>query len=527
MFQPTNRLNSLSEDQKELIKATAYAKLLRDNYFEFFKVFAVVLEPNTAWDFSNWHVKYLCDLMQEIAERWKEKMPPINHIINLPPSSSKSLICSVIYSTWLLARQPSSHILLVTYSDDLTKTFGEKIRTIIKSAEYNWLFRIQVKKDIDNLTNIGTHRYNGIVSVTNLTVTGKHFNFIICDDFMSTQFISQRKYRQTRYDLFFNKLQSRIKDSLTPFIVVEQRLNGDLTGEILKKGLPFKRTVIPLELNDELFPRVLSKYYGRTFWDRRWPQDRVQYQKSAMGSRDFNTQYNQTIAQTDNLIKDEYFDHYTTEALNRNISDAEKVNPRWKGVKVITEWKTIQWVSFCDPSFGITDPSAFLTCALFDGNLLIKDVSVMHLDFPSLCNFTQEYMDKMNSVKLYVEPTASGRPLVEQLKKETLLPISTGTAPFKSKVDRVTSILPFLETKRVLLLQDSQWIDSFMDECVAFPLGDHDDQVDVLVMAVQHFFKHSRDKEGSVNLHKMEKNNQNNITSRGFGRIKNYKKGVV
>ena len=59
--------------------------------------------------------------------------------------------------------------------------------------------------------------------------------------------------------------------------------------------------------------------------------------------------------------------------------------------------------------------------------------------------------------------------------------------PFKvvnDKVARVNAILPIIEGGRVYIPEQSDWLDTFVDECVTFPGGNHDDQVDAMTMAV-------------------------------------------
>ena len=55
--------------------------------------------------------------------------------------------------------------------------------------------------------------------------------------------------------------------------------------------------------------------------------------------------------------------------------------------------------------------------------------------------------------------------------------------PTKDKVARVQDISASLESERVTLLK-GDWNEKFIQQCVKFPSGKHDDMVDCLVMAV-------------------------------------------
>ena len=59
--------------------------------------------------------------------------------------------------------------------------------------------------------------------------------------------------------------------------------------------------------------------------------------------------------------------------------------------------------------------------------------------------------------------------------------------PYKvvnDKVSRINGITPLIQGGRVHLPEKATWLDEFVEECVSFPSGKHDDQVDALSMAV-------------------------------------------
>ena len=84
---------------------------------------------------------------------------------------------------------------------------------------------------------------------------------------------------------------------------------------------------------------------------------------------------------------------------------------------------------------------------------------------------------------LYIEDKASGQSIIQDLRRESGMAV----VPYKvqsDKVSRVNSITPMIQGGRVYLPQTADWLDTFVDECVSFPSGRHDDQVDAMSMAV-------------------------------------------
>ena len=128
------------------------------------------------------------------------------------------------------------------------------------------------------------------------------------------------------------------------------------------------------------------------------------------------------------------------------------------------------------------DPSAVLKYVIKDNCVYILDVFTGHLEFPELVEVIQDMAHPKGWV--YVEPKASGKSIVQFLKRNTKLYIKEDTPPTQDKVTRLNAVLPFIESGRVKLLKNALYLDSFLTEVTTFPASTHDDQVDVLVMAV-------------------------------------------
>jgi len=110
----------------------------------------------------------------------------------------------------------------------------------------------------------------------------------------------------------------------------------------------------------------------------------------------------------------------------------------------------------------------------------------VYKEFPDLIKFIQQWVSKngyTSRSRIYVEPKASGKSIVQTLKKETGLNVKEDKPPSKDKVARVQDISASLESGRVSLLK-GKWNEEFLQQLVRFPSAKHDDMVDCLVMAV-------------------------------------------
>src|SRR4051812_4108312 len=92
--------------------------ILKKSFYEFFKFFwpTIVAEDLVL----NWHIQYLCQELQLVAERVFTGQPKLyDLVINISPGSSKSTIISQVFPAWCWTRMPSLRYIGGSYSYDL------------------------------------------------------------------------------------------------------------------------------------------------------------------------------------------------------------------------------------------------------------------------------------------------------------------------------------------------------------------------------------------------------------------------
>ena len=88
-------------------------------------------------------------------------------------------------------------------------------------------------------------------------------------------------------------------------------------------------------------------------------------------------------------------------------------------------------------------------------------------------------------VIVLVEDKASGQSLIQELKRDTKVPI----LPVKvdsDKVSRAHVVTPTIETGRVLLPEAAPWLADYIDSMGGFPNVAHDDEVDSTTQALSY-----------------------------------------
>ena len=455
--------------------------LCRVSLFEFVKHFwDVIIQDKPVY---NWHIEYLCSELEIVAKRvFERKEKEYDLIINIPPGTSKTTLCTIMFPVWCWINDPSLRFITASYSSDLSTEHAVKSRDIVRSDKFKELFpHISLKKDQDN-KKYYQNNHNGSRSVTSVggTVTGKHAHIIILDDPMNPQEANSEKERQTSNKWVDNTLTTRKVDKgITPTITIMQRLHEkDTTGHLLaKEGKDIKHICLPDELTKDVKPESVKTLYKNGLLDEvRLSRKIINDARIDLGSFAYSGQFKQTPSPEEGgFIKKKWFASFGNEDLREDMS----------------------WDFVCDPAYTSSetnDPSALIAFSFYKNDFYLLSYSQKWLEFPDLIKHIQEFSlsnKYSHKSKILVEPKASGKSIVQTLKKQTGLNIIESKSPNKDKVARVQDCLAVIEAGRIKLYDGKNW-DLFIDECAKFPNAEHDDLVDCLSIIIDRYIINSK-----------------------------------
>jgi len=462
---------------KKLLKFALEKKLCEMSFYEFFKAAWIVVEPAVPLS-TNWHHKYICDMLQQECERIIAQKPKTKDIIiNVPFRSTKSLIVTVMFPVWAWIKSPKLRFITSSYSATLSIELATKSRDIIFSDWFKvrWGDVFHIKKD-QNLKERYENNFVGMRRATSVggTVTGQGGDFLIVDDPLSPQMANSATERENANEWYRTTFYSRLNQAdIGVRIIIMQRVHeDDLSGFLLDRETrtKYRHVCIPATNEDgNIKPASLEKFYNKEtglFWEDRFSRKILDDYKSALGTYGYAGQLQQTPTPLDSgMIHKDWFkiDRYRVEdtVVNFVIDPAYTANEK-------------------------NDPSALLAYTYKDNKWQIVDCVNVYKEFPDLVKFIQQWVKKNgynNRSRIYVEPKASGKSIVQTLVRETGLNVKEDKPPTKDKVARVSDVSASLESGRVSLL-NGDWNSKFLDQLVKFPAAKHDDMVDCLVMAV-------------------------------------------
>jgi len=174
MIMPANNMG--------FVESNVMSSIVREDFYEFVKEFwHITIARKPVW---NWHIKYLCNELQYIAELvFEDKPKEYDLIINISPGSTKSTIASVMFNPWVWTRMPIAQFISASYGFNLATDLSRRSRDIITSEKYQQTFpEIELRHDQNVKTNYMNTKGGFRVAVGAGGVVGFHGHFITVDD---------------------------------------------------------------------------------------------------------------------------------------------------------------------------------------------------------------------------------------------------------------------------------------------------------------------------------------------------------
>lgn len=407
-------------------------------------------------------IRLICETLQEITEGEVRRQ-----IINLPPRTLKSFICSICFPAWLLGLDPTTKIILISHDKNLVHTLAYQCRKIIESKWYQEAFPgTSLQSDFSGTLHFKTTAGGGVLATSvGSGLTGHGGDWIIVDDPIDASDAYSPVERENVNSLFDIKIASRLDNrSEGRILIVMQRLHPDDLCGHLQGRTSFRHLIVPLVAETETVYRARQFEWRRPAGDLLDPLSysakEVEVLRQEQPAHVFQAQYQQAPILLDSgIVKAEWFGRYDNISANAH-----------------------QVVFSCD--FGqTTGETSSYSCVL-----VIRTDGVNHYLVHVLrkrAAFADLQRDLLRLSSLYrpntilIENTALGTAMISALREQSL-PICAIPRPTKGKVERLEAVLHLLNGGNVLLPTTSPWLSDFLGEVCSFPSAPHDDQVDAL-----------------------------------------------
>lgn len=494
-------MNREQKIKKLLLRDEIEKRKCEQSYYEFVKKAFAILEPQTKF-LDNWHIKYLCDEIQEEIERIARneiKTKDIN--CNIPPRSLKSYIFSIMLCPWAWTRFPHLKFINSSHSKELSTEHCVEGRRLIDSDWYqkHWGGVFQLSSD----QNVKSHYKNTMGGKRFSTsvkgkVTGHGADVIVTDDLMDPESADSDADRKRAIDHYMKTLFTRLNDQQVGLrINVQQRLHEeDISGVIAKHhAAKYHSIVIPAELDIEVIhPKGLQKHYvDGLFFPARFNRLFLEEAK-AMGDLNYYTQFGQRPSKPGgSIFKRDDFRYYR---LLPAVIDGW-----YMSIDATFDGKDEQKKN--EPDFVVIQ-----VWAKHGANVYWVDQIRKQMDILQTVEAIKMLCIKWPKVRQkFIEKKANGAAIITMLKGQIPGLIPFEPDKFGSKIARARAVSYVVTSGNVYVPHPdlNSEVIKFLDECTMFPNVKKDDQVDAFVQFLLNIFESYKDRLRKLLGKKQEK----------------------
>ena len=413
-------------------------------------------------------------------------------IINMPPRHTKSDFASYLLPAWLIGKNPALKIIQTTHTAELAVRFGRKVRNLMEMSEYREVFPdVDLKADSKAAgrweTAQGGEYYAAGVGGA---ITGRGADLLIIDDPHSEQDALSETAMENAYEWYTSGPRQRLQPGGSIVLVMTRWSMKDLTAKLIKAQAT---DVLSDQWDIVEFPAILPS--DNILWPEFWNKDELLRVKASLSVAKWNAQWQQNpTAEEGAIIKKEWW----------NVWEKEDIPP----------------VSYLMQSYDTAfskketaDYSAITTWGVFQpeeggpDNLILMDAQRGRWNFPELKEKALEEYNYWEPDMILIEAKATGTPLTDELRNMGIPVVNYTPSKGKDKHTRMHMVAPMFESGRVWA-PEKKFADELIEECAAFPHGEHDDYCDSMSMALIRyrkggFLRLDSDEEDSIPDHRL------------------------
>lgn len=428
-------------------------------------------------------------------------------MVFMPPRHGKSELVSVRFPAWFLGRNPDCRVILASCTADLAVGFSRRVRNIIMDSPYRAVFGdrsgkaepIVISDDsrAANAWDFARHRGGMIAAGVGGAIIGRGAHLAIIDDPLRDRRDAESKATRDAVDDWYRStLYTRLEEGGAVVLMHQRWHEDDLAGRLLRRMVEEdgadQWTVLCLPAlaedwatavePDDVIAAVrdgwwkgvdpLQRQPGEALWPEKYPVKVLQAIHSNIGGYEWDALYQQRPRRLEGAM---------IKAHKIHVISADDVP---KDLRVVRYW---------DLAVSGREKADFIAGGKVgrgkDGRIYILDM--VRLPGP-WADARSRIIDVMlrdgAAVEQGIEVAGQQGGYYQELQRDERLQGITLRAinprEVGNKEVRANVWASRIEDGLVYMVK-APWNDEFISECLAFPRGAHDDQVDAVSGATQ------------------------------------------
>lgn len=430
---------------------------------------------------ENWHHTILANALDKVRRREITRL-----LVLMPPRHGKTQLVSRHFPAYLLGKNPNEQVIGCSYSSELASSINRDVQRIMMTQRYQYAFP-NVRLNDSNVVSTARGEklrnsrifeivgYDGYYISAGIggSIVGRGFTTGIVDDpIKNRQEAESLQFRNRIWEWWTSTFLTRAEGAMSPggtdaiVVTLTPWHNDDLAARIIKhaKETGEDWTIIR-------FPAVLDeepangdpREQGDALWPHKFDKVRLVAVRKAVGTRDWNALYQaRPTSKEGNLFK--------------------KIWWRYYHPATTTKMKFTCVTASIDAAFKDLETSSYVVIQVW--GVIGPDRYLLHqvrsqLSFLNTLAAIKQVNEEWPQIgKWLIEDKANGPAIINTLSRKISGLLARN--PKGSKESRAQSVVAQVEAGNVHLPYGAPWLEDFVDEFSAFPVGT-DDQVDAMV----------------------------------------------
>ena len=450
----------------------------RSSVGHFFEYLYPLLHPKRPIE-MDWYIHAMSEAIMSLSRGDTTRL-----IINAPPRSSKTNLCTIFNIGFILGKDPSAEIMLLTYGEELTRDIASKVHHLMRHAAYMHLFPHTRCVGAASQGQAIRTSAGGKIHFTSIqgTMTGLGADWIILDDPLQAAHRRSDKRSDNLETTFREALSTRLNNPSTgKILLIQQRIApSDLCGRLTEnEDHPWTVLALPAEF---MAPAVyaLGRFggthkaqVGDLLVPKHLTRDVLKDRRIEMGEAAYAAQYLQApIYEENNPIE---FDKLA-------FVKREDIADELEHALIVQSWDTALTAN------ANSDYSAVTTWArLPSRKFVLLHAKQIKLSSDKLVDAIIKHAKAWSAKHVLVEEANHARDLIRDLQKRANGQVHIKGVPHQnlSKEARLELVLYLINARQVGLITEEKSLDLLLHQLHQFPNGKHDDLVDSFTQALR------------------------------------------